>query len=113
MKFRLLLVIGLSVFSSCQREAFSWDVDNTIPLFRTEFKLDDIDPRYMNNVSGDSSYTLSYENLVYSYKVNDVQVSDTGIDESFNLRKLKLNDQQIQNEITLGDINPIFKLLLV
>ncbi len=111
MKFRLLLVIGLTVFSSCQREAFSWDVDNTIPLFRTEFKLDDIDPRYMNNVSGDSSYTLSYENLVYSYKVNDVQVSDTGIDESFNLRKLKLNDQQIQNEITLGDINPIFKLL--
>jgi hypothetical protein len=111
MKFRWLLFAGVLGFSSCQREAFSWDVDNTIPLFNTEFKLDDIDPRYMTNVSGDSSYTLSYENLVYSYKVNDVQVTDTGIDASFNLRKLKLNDQQIQNEVTLGDINPIFKLL--
>lgn len=111
MKYRLLFILGVLGFSSCQREAFSWDVDNTIPLFRTEFKLDDIDPRYMNNVSGDSSYMMSYENLVYSYKVNDVQVTDTGIDASFNLRKLKLNDQEIQNEITLGDINPIFKLL--
>lgn len=111
MKYRLLFILGVLGFSSCQREAFSWDVDNTIPLFRTEFKLDDIDPRYMNNVSGDSSYIMSYENLVYTYKVNDVQVQDTGIDASFNLRKLKLNDQEIQNEITLGDINPIFKLL--
>lgn len=96
---------------SCKREPVSWDVDNTVPLFHTTFSLNDIDTKYLKYGLSDSGYTLEYENLLYSYKINDLQVSDTGIDASFNLRKLRLNDQVINNTVTLGQINPLFNIL--
>jgi hypothetical protein len=54
---------------------------------------------------------LNYENLVYSYRMANVRAYDTGLTASFNLKKLKLSDQTIVQQITLGQINPVFKLL--
>jgi hypothetical protein len=112
---RVLHAIWLSALIlgciSCKRSPVSWDVDQTLPLFHSSFSLDDVDSKYLKYGASDSGYTLEYENTLYSYKVNDLQVSDTGIDASFNLRKLRLNDQEIANTITLGDINPLFKVL--
>ncbi len=107
-------VVGLFIFIgffSCKRQSVSWDVDQTLPLFHSSFSLDNIDSKYLKYGQSDSGYTLEYENTLYSYKINDLQVADTGIDASFNLRKLRLNDQEIENKITLGDINPVFKIL--
>ena len=73
--------------------------------------LNDVDTKYLKYGVSDSGYRLEYENTLYSYKINDLQVSDTGIDASFNLRKLRLNDQVINNTVTLGEINPLFKVL--
>jgi hypothetical protein len=41
----------------------------------------------------------------------NVRAYDTGLTASFNLKKLKLSDQTIVQQITLGQINPVFKLL--
>lgn len=97
--------------TSCKRNPVSWDVDQTIPLFHTSFSLNDIDTRYLKYGVSDSGYRLEYENILYSFRINDLQVADTGIDASFNLRKLRLNDQEIKNTVTLGEINPLFRLL--
>ena len=105
-------VLGLFLLvSSCKRNPVSWDVDQTVPLFHSGFSLNDIDTKYLKYGVSDTGYRLEYENLLYSYRINDLQVSDTGIDASFNLRKLRLNDQEINNTVTLGQINPLFNLL--
>ena len=105
-------VLGLFLLvSSCKRNPVSWDVDQTVPLFHSSFSLNDIDTKYLKYGVSDTGYRLEYENLLYSYRINDLQVSDTGIDASFNLRKLRLNDQEINNTVTLGQINPLFNLL--
>lgn len=107
-----ICIIGLLlVFSSCKRDPVAWDVDQTVPLFYSSFSLNDIDTKYLKYGISDSGYRLEYESLLYSYKVNDLQVSDTGIDAFFNLRNLRLNNQEINNTITLGQINPLFKVL--
>lgn len=105
------LLISIFVFSACAREQTSWDVNNTLPLFQTEMSLDNVDTRYLIPTLSDSSYLLNYENLIYRYKINDLQATDTGIDAFFSLRKLKLNDRTIENNITLGQINPLFKIV--
>jgi len=107
-----ICIIGLLlVFSSCKRDPVAWDVDQTVPLFYSSFSLNDIDTKYLKYGISDSGYRLEYESLLYSYKVNDLQVSDTGIDAFFNLGNLRLNNQEINNTITLGQINPLFKVL--
>ncbi len=113
MKFNNLFVVTvfLLVIAGCQKRPLSWDVDNTVPLFKTTFSMDNLDTRYITSSSTDSSYFLNYSNTIYSYKINDLQASDTGIEAAFSLSKLRLNDQVISNTITLGDINPLFKAL--
>lgn len=106
----LFIVLGFIFISGCSKKETTWDTNNTIPLFNTEMALNAISSNYLKPTS-DSSYNLSYENLVYRYKIADLQASDTGIDAFFNLRKLKLNDRTINNSITLGDINPLFKII--
>ncbi|MFZ9970405.1 MAG: hypothetical protein ACO3GK_03735, partial [Bacteroidia bacterium] len=97
--------------TACDRKPIAWDIGATVPLFETEVSLDQVDVKYLTSTPSDSSYLLTYDNLVYRYKIQDLQTSDTGIDVSFNLRKLRLNDQTISNSITLGQINPIFRAL--
>lgn len=99
------------LFFGCAKEQTSWDVNSTLPLFKTEMSLNNIDNTYLKPNITDSSYLLSYENLIYRYKINDLQATDTGIDAFFSLRKLKLSDRIIENSITLGQINPLFKIL--
>jgi hypothetical protein len=43
--------------------------------------------------------------------MENVRAYDTGLSVFFTLNRLKLNDQKINRAITLGEINPIFKLL--
>ena len=99
------------LFFGCAKEQTSWDVKSTLPLFKTELSLNNVDNTYLKPNITDSSYLLSYENLIYRYKINDLQATDTGIDAFFSLRKLKLSDRIIENSITLGQINPLFKIL--
>jgi len=99
------------LFFGCAKEQTSWDVNSTLPLFKTEMSLNNVDNTYLKPNVTDSSYLLSYENLIYRYKINDLQATDTGIDAFFSLRKLKLSDRIIENSITLGQINPLFKVL--
>jgi hypothetical protein len=99
------------LFLGCAKEQTSWDVNSTLPLFKTEMSLNNVDNTYLKPNITDSSYLLSYENLIYRYKINDLQAQDTGIDAFFSLRKLKLSDRIIENSITLGQINPLFKVL--
>ncbi len=106
-----IFIISAVLFIACSREQTSWDVNSTLPLFQTEMSLDNVDTRYLKPTLTDSSYLLNYENLIYRYKINDLQATDTGIDAFFSLRKLKLTDRTIENNITLGQINPLFKIL--
>ena len=106
----VLLVVMLTL-ESCSREPVSWDVENAFPLFHSSFSLGDIDNKYLRYGASDTGYRLEYENNVYTYRIADLQASDTGINESFNLRKLRLNDQVIENKVTLGQINPLFNAL--
>lgn len=106
----VLLVVMLTL-ESCSREPVSWDVENAFPLFHSSFSLGDIDNKYLRYGASDTGYRLEYENNVYTYRIADLQASDTGINESFNLRKLRLNDQIIENKVTLGQINPLFNAL--
>lgn len=107
-----MFIVGLFLMmSSCKRNPVAWDVDQTVPLFHSSFSLNDIDTKYLKYGVSDSGYNLEYESLLYSYRVNDLQVSDTGIDAFFNLRNLRLNDQEINNTVTLGQINPLFNVL--
>lgn len=107
-----MFIVGLFLMmSSCKRNPVAWDVDQTVPLFHSSFSLNDIDTKYLKYGVSDSGYNLEYESLLYSYIVNDLQVSDTGIDAFFNLRNLRLNDQEINNTVTLGQINPLFNVL--
>ena len=107
-----IFIVGLLLMmSSCKRNPVAWDVDQTVPLFHSSFSLNDIDTKYLKYGVSDSGYNLEYESLLYSYRVNDLQVSDTGIDAFFNLRNLRLNDQEINNTVTLGQINPLFNVL--
>jgi len=93
---------------ACKREPLSWDNRVVAPLFKTKLGLGQIDAKFLQKTPSDSSYKLTYENLVYSYRMANVRAYDTGLTASFNLKKLKLNDQTIVQKITLGQINPIF-----
>src|SRR5574343_557359 len=110
-RLSVILFSLILIFGGCQRREVTWDVDNTIPLFKTDISLDAVDTRYLSNVASDSGYYFSDDNRIYSYKINDLQSSDTGIDAFFNLMTLRLNDQQRTSVITLAQINPFFKVL--
>ena len=112
LRYRNYFLAFIAVFFfGCAKEQTSWDVNSTLPLFKTEMSLNNVDNTYLKPNITDSSYLLSYENLIYRYKINDLQATDTGIDAFFSLRKLKLSDRIIENSITLGQINPLFKIL--
>ena len=99
------------MLGACKREPISWDNRVVAPLFKTKLGLGQIDTKYLKKDASDSSFILNYENLVYSYRMANVRAYDTGLTASFNLKKLKLSDQTIVQQITLGQINPVFKLL--
>lgn len=105
------LIIVLFLVGACKREPISWDNRVAAPLFTTQFRLGNIKGEFLEPNANDSSYRLVYENLVYSYRMPNVRASDTGLSVFFTLARLKLNDQKINRSITLGEINPIFKLL--
>ncbi len=114
MKNRLFFGLISSVvilFAACSRESTSWENRIVSPLFKTSLKLGDIDTTHFKSNLVDSSYELMYENLVYRYQMENVRAYDTGISAFFTLKRLKLNDQKITRSVTLGEINPIFKLL--
>lgn len=106
----LFLLLTVLVFA-CKRQVTRWDVKGLVPLFRTEMSLGDIDNNYLKNTSGDSSYQLVYDNLVYTGKLLEVKVPDTTINTSFTLKKLKLLDREVTQKVTLGQINPAFIFL--
>lgn len=101
----------LFFFAACKREPLSWDVAVSAPLFKSNLGLGQIDAKFLKNTVSDSSYLLNYENLLYSYRMANIRVYDTGISASFTLRRLKLSDRSILQKISLGQINPLFKLL--
>ena len=106
------LIASLAMlFQACKREPLSWDNRVVAPLFKTQLGLGQIDTKFLSKNPSDSSFILNYENLVYSYRMANVRAYDTGLTASFNLKKLKLSDQTIVQQITLGQINPVFKLL--
>lgn len=106
------LIASLAVlFQACKREPLSWDNRVVAPLFKTQLGLGQIDTKFLSKNPSDSSFILNYENLVYSSRMANVRAYDTGLTASFNLKKLKLSDQTIVQQITLGQINPVFKLL--
>lgn len=114
MKNRIVLsvLVGLILFfSGCSKEATSWENRIVSPLFKTSLKLGNIDTAHLKPNLLDSTYNLVYENLVYRYQMENVRAYDTGISAFFTLQRLKLNDQKIIRSVTLGEINPIFKLL--
>ncbi len=110
-RFYAIAFIVVLVVSACKREPISWDNRVAAPLFSTQFRLGDINNANLQPNLIDSSYRLVYENLVYSYRMENVRAYDTGLSVFFTLNRLKLNDQKINRAITLGEINPIFKLL--
>lgn len=99
------------LFASCVREPLSWDAKMAAPLFKSNLSLGQIDTKYLTSNISDSSYLLRYDNLVYSYRLANVRVYDTGVTAFFSLKKLKLSDRTINQKITLGQINPLFNLL--
>ena len=104
----LLSLLVLSV--GCKRKETTWDVDNTAPLFRSSLTLNDVDNDFLKQTSSDSSYSLVYDNLIFDSRLYDIETPDTSILTSFNLQRLKLLDNAIENYITLGQINPSFNL---
>ena len=106
-----LLVLSIVLLMGCKREPISWDNRIAAPLFSTQLRLGNINNANFQPNLVDSSYRLVYENLVYSYRMENVRAYDTGLSVFFTLNRLKLNDQKINRSITLGEINPIFKLL--
>ena len=64
------LILGVVVlFHACRREPLSWDNRVAAPLFKSTLSLGQIDAKYLNHTAADSSYKLSYENLVYTYRM--------------------------------------------
>ncbi|MBL7812015.1 MAG: hypothetical protein JNL57_07290 [Bacteroidetes bacterium] len=106
-----LILSGLLAISACSRKPARWDTRLGVPLFSTDMDLNGIDNTYLRNNPGDTSYTLVYDNLVYSGTLAQVKVPDTSIGTSFTLRRLKLSDRSISQRVTLAQINPAFGLL--
>ena len=105
------LFLGVIVFFTACRREVSWDNRVAAPLFKSSLSLGQIDSKYLDHTTADSSYKLKYENLVYTYRMANVRAYDTGLTASFTLKRLKLTDRSIVQKITLGQINPLFKLL--
>lgn len=114
-RFKILslaaLALVLSGVGACKRKELRWDAGGLVPLFNTSMGLEQIDPYFLRNTSSDSSFQLVYNQLVYSSKFLKVRTTDTSINTTFNLRRLKLSDKSISQRITLGQINPLFNLL--
>ena len=105
----LLTILVLNL--GCKRKETTWDVDNTAPLFRSSLTLNDVSNNFLRQTSVDSSYSLVYDNLIFDSRLYDIETPDTSILTSFNLQRLKLLDNAIENYITLGQINPTFNLV--
>lgn len=106
------LLFSLTIaFVACKRKAAKWDTQVAVPLFNANLSLDNIDnSRLINNVS-DSSYDLIYDELIYSARLAQMKTPDTSINTGFTLSRLKLSDRSISQNITLGQINPLFNFL--
>lgn len=111
-KQTIIVSLGILLFiSACKRRQTSWDVNVAVPLFSTSLSLNDVNKGFLNTNATDSSYNLVYDNLIYSARLTNVRTPDTTINTSFTLKRLKLSDRSIVQNITLGQINPLFKLL--
>lgn len=107
----IILLVFILPIAACKRKPAKWDTNLAVPLFKSELSLSNIDnSRLVNNYS-DTGYTFIYDELIYSAKLAQMKTPDTSINTSFTLARLKLSDRSITQKITLGDINPLFKLL--
>jgi hypothetical protein len=109
--YTIVFVILALLGSGCKRRAARWDNHAAVPLFKADLSLNDIDNSRLVNNAGDSSYTLIYDELIYSARLAQMRTPDTTINTSFTLKKLKLTDRSIVQSITLGQINPLFRFL--
>lgn len=107
------LTMGLLLLGStgCKRKPARWDHKAAVPLFKADLSLNDIDNSRLVNDFSDSSYDLIYDELIYSARLPQMKTPDTTINTGFTLRRLKLSDRSITQSITLGQINPLFRLL--
>jgi hypothetical protein len=106
----LFLLVILS-FSACKRKAAKWDTNLAVPLFHTELSLGNIDNSRLVYNASDTGYNLIYDELIYSARLAQMRTPDTSINTSFTLARLQLGDRTITQSITLGQINPLFRLL--
>ncbi|MEN9318400.1 MAG: hypothetical protein RL712_970, partial [Bacteroidota bacterium] len=73
----LTFISFIFLLVGCKREPVSWDNRVVAPLFKTKLGLGQIDTKFLGKNPTDSSYTLTYENLVYSYRMANVRAYDT------------------------------------
>jgi hypothetical protein len=110
-RWLLALCLGAMLFYGCKRKPARWDTNVAVPLFKTDLSLSNIDNARLVNNASDTGFTLIYDELIYSARLAQMRTPDTSINTSFTLARLKLADRTITQNITLGDINPIFRVL--
>lgn len=110
-KITYLFLFFILLTTSCKRQEARWDIDVTVPLFNTSLSLDNLDRSGISYNASDSSYTLVYDNIIYSTNLTNVKVPDTSVYSMFTLGRLKLADRTITQTITLAQMNPAFLLV--
>lgn len=103
MKNKLLYIICILLVFSCKPEKPTWESSYIVPILSTSLNINKLVNDTVLKVENDESVTLVYkQNLNTTYLNDFVQIPNTGFERNYKLSNVNLNDQQFNQQITLG-----------
>lgn len=103
----VVLACCVLLFSSCKKEKKTqWDTEMLVPIANANLSLQNIVKDSSIRVNSDNSLTLAYTSDLYKFSLADqlINIPDTSIGQKFNLTELKLPNQSIKFQTSLGTL---------
>ncbi len=103
----LLLLLAVSVFSSCRNSLDTgWDTRYLAPIVTGELDVYDLVPDSLSEINDDESVTIVYQSQLLNYDLTEeaIEIPDTSVEYFVSLDSLALDDQTVSVSLSLGNI---------
>ena len=103
--FKYICFASVILIASCKKDArTTWNTELLIPIATTSLSLQNLVKDSSITVNPDNSLTLAYKSSLYQFSLADhlINIPDTSIGQKFTLDSLRLPNQSVRFNISLG-----------
>ncbi len=104
-KFSFLFIVVTMCITSCKKDAkTSWDTEMLVPIATTNLSLQNLVKDSSIRTNSDNSLTLAFKSGLFQFSLAEhlIRIPDTSIGQRFTLDSLRLPNQSVRFNVSLG-----------